>query len=157
HTLLEAQVSGDTAAEPCPRSWRQVPAGGSARLGPGLVRGGFWVRILVTNDDGIHAPGLRALVQELVVLGSVAVVARARDRRWPRRGVTGHPRLRVTAVEWGIGVHAYSLYGTPADCVALAVEALIADGCDLVLSAVNRAPTSGPDVLYSGTVSGAVE
>ncbi|MBO2518871.1 MAG: 5'/3'-nucleotidase SurE [Firmicutes bacterium] len=115
------------------------------------------MRILVTNDDGIHAPGLRALVQELVVLGSVVVVAPDRERSGTGHGITVHTPLRVTPVEWGSGVQAYSLNGTPADCVKLAIEALIEDGCDLVLSGVNRGPNLGTDVLYSGTVSGAVE
>lgn len=111
----------------------------------------------MTNDDGIHAPGLRTLVRELVSLGSVVVVAPDQERSGTGHGITVHTPLRVRTVDWGGGVLAFSLNGTPADCVKLGVDALVDGPCDLVISGVNRGPNLGTDVLYSGTVSGAVE
>ena len=125
--------------------------------GPGLAQGGDWVRILVTNDDGIQAPGLRVLARELAGLGSVLVVAPDRERSGTGHGITVHTPLRVTPVDWGEGIQAFTLNGTPADCVKLGIDALADGPCDLVMSGVNRGPNLGTDVLYSGTVSGAVE
>jgi len=115
------------------------------------------VRILVTNDDGIQAPGLRVLARELAGLGSVLVVAPDRERSGTGHGITVHTPLRVTPVDWGEGIQAFTLNGTPADCVKLGIDALADGPCDLVISGVNRGPNLGTDVLYSGTVSGAVE
>lgn len=115
------------------------------------------MRILVTNDDGIHAPGLRVLVGELARLGQVTVVAPDRERSGMGHAITVQTPLRVTPMKWGGGVVAHAVDGTPADCVKLGLDALVEGGCDAVVSGINRGPNLGTDVIYSGTVSGARE
>ncbi|BAS27596.1 5'/3'-nucleotidase SurE [Limnochorda pilosa] len=120
------------------------------------------MRILVTNDDGVHAPGLRALAGELARVGEVVVVAPDRERSGAAHAITVHTPLRVSRVEWGEGIVAYAVDGTPTDCVKLGMEALVDGGCgdrgcQAVVSGINRGPNLGTDVIYSGTVSGALE
>ena len=115
------------------------------------------MNILVTNDDGILAPGLRALVAALLPLGTVRVVAPEREQSASGHSITLHKPLRMDAVDLeGLDVEAFSTNGTPADCVIL--------GCltaepkpDLVMSGINRGANMGEEVLYSGTVSAAME
>lgn len=115
------------------------------------------MHILVTNDDGIHAPGLRVLVGELTRLGRVTVVAPDRERSGAGHAITVQNPLRVTPVEWEGGVVAHAVDGTPADCIKLGLDALVEGECDAVVSGINRGPNLGTDVIYSGTVSGARE
>lgn len=115
------------------------------------------MHILVTNDDGIQAPGIRALALELSQLGQVTVVAPDRERSATGHAITVHSPLRVRRHGDFPAVEAYAVDGTPADCVKIAVEALPLDKFDLVVSGINRGPNLGTDVLYSGTVSAAVE
>lgn len=114
--------------------------------------------ILVTNDDGINAPGLKALSLALASLGKVAVVAPERERSAIGHGITMHKPLRITEVPWekplGKGL---AVNGTPADCVKLALDALLDEPPALVVSGINWGENVGTDVLYSGTVSGAIE
>lgn len=116
------------------------------------------LEILVTNDDGIRARGLRALTATLSQVGTVRVVAPDRERSGTAHAITVHHPLRVDEVRGMEGATtAYQVDGTPADCVKLGVEALLPVRPDLVVSGVNRGPNLGTDVLYSGTVSAAVE
>jgi len=112
--------------------------------------------ILVTNDDGITAPGLFALVQELRNLGKVSVLAP--DRNWSASGhvKTLHRPLRVKEVKLEDGSLAFASDGAPSDCVALAVLGIIPD-LDLVVSGINPNANVGHDVTYSGTVTAAME
>lgn len=112
--------------------------------------------ILVTNDDGVTAPGILALAQELRSLGSVSVFAP--DHNWSASGhvKTMHKPLRVKEVELGDGSMALTSNGAPSDCVALAVLGLI-DEFDLVVSGINPNANVGHDVTYSGTVTAAME
>ena len=112
--------------------------------------------ILVTNDDGITAPGLFALVEALRDLGDVSVLAP--DRNWSASGhvKTLHRPLRVREVKLQDGSPAMASDGAPSDCVALAVLGLL-DGLDLVVSGINPNPNVGHDVTYSGTVTAAME
>ena len=109
--------------------------------------------ILVTNDDGIHAPGLHALADALSALGRVRVFAPDRERSAVSHGVSLHMPLRVKPYKEGW----YMLDGTPADCVLLAVRALLGERPALVVSGINNGPNLGDDVTYSGTVAGARE
>lgn len=109
--------------------------------------------ILVTNDDGVQAPGLAALADALTELGDVRVVAPEREQSASSHSLTLRNPLR--AVELRAGVHAVS--GTPADCVNLAVTRLLGRRPDLVVSGINRGANLGDDVFYSGTVAGARE
>ncbi|MBX3000280.1 MAG: 5'/3'-nucleotidase SurE [Caldilineaceae bacterium] len=113
--------------------------------------------ILVTNDDGIHAPGLQALARALDALGHVTVVAP--DRNWSAAGhpKTLHKPLRVQPVVWTDGRTTYACSGAPPDCVALALMGLVEGPFDLVVSGINNNYNLGSDVIYSGTVAGAME
>ena len=117
------------------------------------------MRILIANDDGIHAPGLRALAEQLAAGDAeVYVVAPDRERSATGHGLTLHKPLRAEPREGLRGVRAaWAVNGTPSDCVKLAFGALLPHKPDLVVSGINRGPNLGPDVLYSGTVSAAIE
>lgn len=116
------------------------------------------MRVLVTNDDGVMSDGLAALAKEMAALARVTVVAPDRERSATGHAITMFRPLRVEPVKLkDLDVEAYAVDGTPSDCVKLAVEALMTDRPDLVIAGVNRGPNLGTDVLYSGTVSAAVE
>ncbi len=112
--------------------------------------------ILVTNDDGVTAPGLFALVQALRSLGEVSVLAP--DRNWSASGhvKTLHRPLRIKEVNLEDGSSALASDGAPSDCVALAVLGILPD-LDLVVSGINPNINVGHDVTYSGTVTAAME
>lgn len=112
--------------------------------------------ILVTNDDGVTAPGLFALVGALRAVGEVSVLAP--DRNWSASGhvKTLHRPLRVKEVQLEDGTRALASDGAPSDCVALAVLGLVSD-IDLVVSGINPNANVGHDVTYSGTVTAAME
>ncbi|MEW6276254.1 MAG: 5'/3'-nucleotidase SurE [Bacillota bacterium] len=116
------------------------------------------MRILLSNDDGIHARGLRVLVDSLNNFGEVLVVAPDRERSATGHSITVHRPLRVKKTRIpGFEVQSWAVDGTPADCVKLAVEDLLTEPPDLVVSGINQGPNLGTDVLYSGTVSAAIE
>lgn len=109
--------------------------------------------ILVTNDDGIHAPGLAILADALAALGEVYVVAPDREQSAVGHALTLHRPLRVDWIaERKIGVN-----GTPSDCVNLGVLGLLPEPPVLVVSGINHGSNLGDDVTYSGTVSAAME
>ncbi len=114
-------------------------------------------RILVTNDDGIGAPGLAALVEALTRVGHVAVVAPDRQQSAVGHALTVSEPLRAFAVPWEGTELCYAVNGTPADCVKLAVTALLPWRPDVVLSGINHGRNTAVNILYSGTVSAATE
>ncbi len=114
------------------------------------------MQILLTNDDGIEAIGINELRRELSSLGSLTVVAPDRERSASGHGITIHKPLRVHKMDYE-NCAAYSVSGTPADCVKLAVQELMKQQPDIIVSGINSGANLGTDVLYSGTVSGAVE
>jgi 5'-nucleotidase len=113
--------------------------------------------ILVTNDDGVMAPGLYALVREMRHLGKVSVLAP--DRNWSGSGhvKTLDRALRVRAARLVDGTVAYASDGAPSDCVALASLGYFKEPIDLVVSGINVGANLGHDVTYSGTVTAAME
>lgn len=116
------------------------------------------MRILVSNDDGIQAPGIQALAEALATEHDVTVVAPDRERSATGHSLTLHRPLRADQVPGPAGVRAaWAVSGTPSDCVKLALGALLVAPPDLVCSGINRGPNLGTDVLYSGTVSAALE
>jgi 5'-nucleotidase len=116
------------------------------------------VRILLTNDDGVHAEGLLALKQALEPLGEVAVVAPDRPRSACGHSITLHKPLRVMPAKLADGSPAFCTSGTPSDCVTLAVLDVLRDRRpDVVVSGINHGPNLGWDLTYSGTVSAAME
>jgi 5'-nucleotidase len=118
------------------------------------------MRILISNDDGIFAKGIKTLADMLATDGhEVIVVCPDRERSATGHGLTLHDPIRAELVT-GIfhpDVKAWSCSGTPADCVKLALGALLDRFPDLVLSGINHGANLGTDVLYSGTVSAAME
>ena len=111
------------------------------------------MRILVTNDDGIHSPGLKALAKAFSKVGEVWVVAPDRERTAVAHSVTLHKPLRVQQ----LGTRTYAVNGTPVDCVNLALLKVMPAFPDLLVSGINKGVNLGDDVLYSGTVSAAME
>lgn len=111
--------------------------------------------ILVTNDDGIEAPGLRALVSALCDEHETIVIAPDSPRSAVGHAITIDRDLSLHRLDLD-RVEAFALDGTPADCVKLGVTTLRPD-CDLVVSGINRGPNVGINVLYSGTVGAAIE
>ncbi|MBI5831670.1 MAG: 5'/3'-nucleotidase SurE [Armatimonadetes bacterium] len=114
------------------------------------------MRILVTNDDGIEAPGLRALVAALRDIGQVTVVAPDRERSAVSHAITMADPLRAVPCDVD-GLPGWAVSGMPADCVLLGVRELMDEPPDLVASGINRGANLGEDVWYSGTVSAAME
>lgn len=111
---------------------------------------------MVTNDDGVGAEGLRALVEAASALGTVKVAAPDRERSACGHAMTLRDPLRVDPFPMP-GVEALAVNGFPVDCVNVGLTLLWPDGCDLVLSGVNPGPNLGFDATYSGTVAGAME
>jgi 5'-nucleotidase len=109
--------------------------------------------ILVSNDDGIAAPALRRLREELSPLGRVVVVAPDRDQSATSHSLTLHRPFRIHRHDEDV----YSVDGTPTDCVVTAYYGLLDARPDLVVSGINHGPNMGEDVFYSGTVAAALE
>lgn len=116
------------------------------------------MRILLVNDDGINAKGLSVLAQVLSLRHDVYVVAPAKEQSGMSQALTMGIPLRVQNVDMQINnVIAYSVEGTPADCTKLALEFLLKEKPDLIISGINNGLNLGTDVLYSGTVGAALE
>lgn len=113
--------------------------------------------ILLTNDDGINAPGLRALYHALSGLGELWVVAPAEERSGVGHAFSIKGPLQVDKVDWGDDGNQYAVDGTPADAVKLAVRSLLPHRPGLVVSGINQGENTGIDLIYSGTVAGARE
>ncbi|MDO5037740.1 MAG: 5'/3'-nucleotidase SurE [Tissierellia bacterium] len=116
------------------------------------------MHILLTNDDGIWAPGIRALAQELEKYYQVTLVAPAEEHSAQSHAITINRSLEVKEIDlsWLKG-KAYSVSGTPADSVRVAMDNILEDRPDVVFSGCNLGYNAGMDILYSGTVSAAVE
>ncbi len=116
------------------------------------------MRFLVSNDDGIQAEGIIQLASSLSKVGEVIVVAPDMERSASSHAITIHLPLRVREVRLpGLDIKAYSVNGTPADCVKIGIDVLLKDKPDFVFTGINRGANLGTDVLYSGTVSAAIE
>lgn len=116
------------------------------------------MKILVTNDDGVYADGLWQLVKELRDVGTVTVVAPDRDQSGVGTSVTLGQPLRLSEIRSLVKeVKAYSVEGTPADSVILALRLAMKDGIDLIVSGINEGPNLGNDVFISGTVGAALQ
>jgi 5'-nucleotidase len=111
------------------------------------------MHVLVSNDDGVDAPGIRILADAMRALGRVTVVAPDRDRSGASNSLTLDGPIRVIELETG----RYRVAGTPTDCVHLALCGMLEDEPDIVVSGINTSANMGDDVLYSGTVAAAME
>ncbi len=119
------------------------------------------MQILLTNDDGVGAPGIAALARALSEKHEVVVTAPALEQSGMAHAMTVHRDIEVRAVQdFGVeGVEAWGIDGTPTDCVKVYLEAMAAreQWPELLISGVNKGANLGTDVLYSGTVGGALE
>jgi 5'-nucleotidase len=111
------------------------------------------MRILLSNDDGYQARGLRILAKCLAEFAEVTIVAPDRNRSGASNSLTLDQPLRVECIEPNV----YSVNGTPTDCVHVAITGLLDDEPDMVVSGINHGANLGDDVLYSGTVAAAME
>ncbi|MBU1192028.1 MAG: 5'/3'-nucleotidase SurE [Gammaproteobacteria bacterium] len=111
------------------------------------------MRILISNDDGYQAPGIRALAAALAEHGDITVVAPDRDRSGASNSLTLEYPIRATTMPDGF----IRVDGTPTDCVHLAITGLLDEEPDIVVSGINAGANMGDDVLYSGTVAAAME
>ncbi len=109
--------------------------------------------IFITNDDGIHSPGLQALISALRPLAHCVVVAPDRDNSAVSHALTMNRPVKVTRLQDDF----YTLDGTPTDCVAIGLKKILPHSPDLLVSGINPGPNLGDDIAYSGTVSAAVE
>jgi len=114
-------------------------------------------RILLTNDDGLHASGLNALRESLDELGEISIVAPARDHSGVSHSITYLHPVHCRAVIEAEGIPAYVVDGTPADCVKLAILELLPEKPDLLVSGMNLGLNVGVSTFYSGTLAAAVE
>lgn len=113
--------------------------------------------ILITNDDGITAPGIRNLVEAVKDLGQIVIVAPDKPQSGMGHAITiGYP-LRLTKANIFEGIEAWQCSGTPVDCVKLAVDKVLHRKPDLCLSGINHGPNQSINVIYSGTMSAAIE
>jgi len=113
--------------------------------------------ILVTNDDGIHAPGIRALIEAVKPLGQVVVVAPDKPQSGMGHAITLNDPLRLKKVDIFGDIEAYSCSGTPVDCVKLAKDKILHKKPELCVSGINHGSNSSINIIYSGTMSAAVE
>ena len=116
------------------------------------------MKILLTNDDGVFAPGIRTLAMELEKNHEVVIVAPEEEHSGQSHAITIHRPLIVKDVELeGVRSKAYSVSGTPADCVRAALDKILEEKPDVVFSGINLGYNAGMDIIYSGTVSAAIE
>ena len=109
--------------------------------------------ILVTNDDGVHAPGIRALREAMATLGRAVIVAPERDKSAVSHSLTMNRPLLVRTLEPDV----HTLDGTPTDCVTIGMNKILERRPDLIVSGINPGGNLGDDISYSGTVSAAIE
>jgi len=115
------------------------------------------MKILLTNDDGIFAPGLAAIYRELITMGDVTVVAPANSKSGASHSVTFYEPLVCNKVDINGLFTGYSVEGSPADCVKLAVMQLHKGTIDLLVAGINNGANVGINIYYSGTVAAAME
>jgi len=113
--------------------------------------------ILVTNDDGITAPGIRNLIEAVSGLGTVYVVAPDKPQSGMGHAITIHNTLRLQEFSVEENIKEYACSGTPVDCVKIAIDKLLPRKPDLIVSGINHGSNSSINIIYSGTMSAAVE
>jgi 5'-nucleotidase len=113
--------------------------------------------ILIVNDDGIHAPGIKALVESVQDLGKVVVVAPDKGQSGMGHAITINQPIRLTQVKIFGNIEAWQCSGTPVDCVKLAVDKILYQKPDICLSGINHGANHSINVIYSGTMSAAME
>jgi 5'-nucleotidase len=114
-------------------------------------------KILITNDDGIHAPGIKHLWNALKDMADLFIIAPTTDQSAVSLSITLRQPLNIQKISWPEPTLAWSVNGTPADCVKLALAVILDSKPDLVVAGINRGTNSGRNILYSGTVAGTIE
>jgi 5'-nucleotidase len=114
-------------------------------------------RILITNDDGIHAQGIKHLWKALKDHADLTIIAPAAEQSSVGLSVTLRSPLQIEKLNWPGETPAWSVSGTPADCIKMALKVILESKPDLVVSGINRGTNSGRNILYSGTVCGTIE
>ena len=117
----------------------------------------FRPKILITNDDGIDAPGIKHLWNALKNIADITIIAPATEQSAVGLSITLRSPLRLQKIDWPEDAAVWSVSGTPADCVKLGLSVVLKEKPDLVVSGINRGSNAGRNVLYSGTVGGAIE
>ena len=116
------------------------------------------MKILISNDDGINAEGLRILAAELSKIADIYIAAPLYEKSGTSHGLTTTTPLRAYEQQLEeLTPYAWAIDGTPADCVKLAVDLLVPEQPDIVVSGINHGPNLGTDIIYSGTVAAAME
>lgn len=116
------------------------------------------LNILISNDDGIYSKGLHELAKEITRLGRVAVVAPDKEQSATGHAITMHQPLRCKKIKLhDLDIDAWRISGTPADCIKIGVETLLPERPQLIVSGINNGENLGTDIIYSGTVSAAIE
>lgn len=114
--------------------------------------------ILITNDDGIYAPGIKHLAKSLAGMADLMVVAPASEQSAVSLSISIRHPLRIDKIDWLISdIKAWAVNGTPADCVKLALNVILPRAPDLIVSGINRGNNAGRNILYSGTVAAVIE
>lgn len=113
--------------------------------------------ILVCNDDGVTAPGINALIESIRDLGEIMVVAPDKPQSGTGHGITINATLRLNTIKEEAGLRIYSCSGTPVDCIKLAIHKLGNVKPDIIVSGINHGSNASINVIYSGTMSAAVE
>lgn len=114
-------------------------------------------RILITNDDGIQAPGIQHLWSALAEYADITIIAPEREKSGAGVAITLQDPLFIQPVPWANQTPAWKVTGTPADCVRLGLGSVLNTPPDLIVSGINRGANSGRNVLYSGTIGGVIE
>lgn len=116
------------------------------------------MNILITNDDGIFSNGVLCLAQALQSFGNVSIVCPDQERSAISHAITLKSPVKANKVNFfDTSLEAWAVNGTPADCVKMALEVILKDKPDVIVSGINRGPNLGRDVFYSGTISAAIE
>lgn len=113
--------------------------------------------ILITNDDGIHAPGIYQLWNAVKDMADITIVAPSGEQSGVGVSITLRQPLRIEKILWPSQQEGWAVSGTPADCVKMALSSILTTPPDLVLSGINRGSNAGRNVLYSGTVGAIIE
>jgi 5'-nucleotidase len=113
--------------------------------------------ILITNDDGINSPGIKHLWEALASIADLVIIAPDSEKSASGLALTVREPIWTREIEWPGQTVAWSINGTPADCVKLGLSSILKRRPDLVVSGINRGSNAGRNVLYSGTVGGAIE
>jgi 5'-nucleotidase len=114
-------------------------------------------KLLITNDDGIHAPGIKHLWHALKDVADITIIAPSAEQSSVGLATTIRQPLLVNKVVWPENTPAWSVSGTPSDCVKLGLNMFLKERPDIIVSGINRGQNAGRNVLYSGTIGGIIE